>query len=130
MQKCASEDGVLVHYQRTSEAPTGTCAVLVNGGERSLVANLGAANSFTAHHLESSESQEIISRSKIIYISGFFLTVSVDAIMITAKHAVENNKLFCMNLSAPFLIDFFEDQMAATMPFCDIVFGNESEVIS
>lgn len=30
---------------------SGTCAVLVNGGERSLVANLGAANTFTPDHL-------------------------------------------------------------------------------
>lgn len=32
-----------------------------------------------------------------------------------------------MNLSAPFLIQFFGDQMAATMPYTDFVFGNESE---
>ena len=127
LQSCASDDGVLVHYQRTTEHPTGTCAVLVNGGERSLVANLGAANSFTASHLDSKTSEEIIDRSKIIYISGFFLTVSVDAIMKTATHCVENNKIFCMNLSAPFLIEFFGNQMAETMPYCDIVFGNESE---
>lgn len=31
--------------------PPGTCAVLVRDGERSLVANLGAANKFTADHL-------------------------------------------------------------------------------
>lgn len=32
-----------------------------------------------------------------------------------------------MNLSAPFLIQFFGEQMAKTMPYCDYVFGNESE---
>ena len=32
-----------------------------------------------------------------------------------------------MNLSAPFLIQFFGEQMAAAMPYTDIVFGNESE---
>ena len=32
-----------------------------------------------------------------------------------------------MNLSAPFLIQFFGDQMASVMPFTDFVFGNESE---
>jgi len=127
LQSCASEDGVLVHYQRNGSTPTGTCAVLVNGGERSLVANLAAANTFHASHLDSAASQEIINRSKIIYVTGFFLTVSVDAILKLATHAVENNKIFTMNLSAPFLIEFFADQMAATLPFCDIVFANESE---
>lgn len=127
LQKKASEDGVLVHYQRTTESPTGTCAVLVNGGERSLVANIGAANNFTVSHLETETSQEIINRAKVVYIAGFFLTVSIDSILKIATSAVENNKIFTMNLSAPFLIDFFGDQMAAAMPFCDIVFGNESE---
>lgn len=99
----------------------------MNGGERSLVANIGAANNFTVSHLETETSQEIINRAKVVYIAGFFLTVSIDSILKIATSAVENNKIFTMNLSAPFLIDFFGDQMAAAMPFCDIVFGNESE---
>lgn len=32
-----------------------------------------------------------------------------------------------MNLSAPFLVQFFGDQMASVLPYCDFVFGNESE---
>jgi len=47
--------------------------------------------------------------------------------LVVAKHAAENNKVFCMNLSAPFLIQFFGDQMATMMPYCDFLFGNESE---
>ena len=39
----------------------------------------------------------------------------------------ENNKTFCINLSAPFLIQFFGEQMNSIMPYCDFVFGNESE---
>lgn len=127
LERCAKDDGVLVHYQKNPEAATGTCAVLVNGGERSLVANLAAANTFTASHLETPESKEMIKRAQIYYISGFFLTVSVDAIFQIAKHSVEEAKIFAMNLSAPFLIQFFGDQMAATMPYTDFVFGNESE---
>ena len=38
----------------------------------------------------------------------------------------ENNKIFCMNLSAPFLIQFC-DQMAECMPYTDYIFANESE---
>lgn len=107
--------------------PTGTCAVLINGGERSLVANLGAANTFSSSHLDTSEAKEIVARAQIFYISGFFLTVSVDSILSVAKHAVDEGKIFAMNLSAPFLIQFFADQMAATMPYTDFVFANESE---
>jgi len=46
LKNCAKEDGVYVHYMEDEEAATGTCAVLVSGGERSLCANLAAANNF------------------------------------------------------------------------------------
>lgn len=127
LEQKAVEDGVKVLYQKCDGVPTGTCAVLVNGGERSLVANIGAANSFTATHLDTPEAKEAIALSQIVYISGFFLTVSVDSIDILAKHCVANGKIFTMNLSAPFLIQFFGDQMAAAMPFTDYIFANESE---
>lgn len=126
-EKCAQEDGVRVIYQKNPDVPTGTCAVLVHGGERSLVANLAAANTFSASHLDTAEAKEAIEQAQIYYISGFFLTVSVDAILTVAKHAVANNKIFAINLSAPFLIQFFGDQMAAVVPYADFVFGNESE---
>lgn len=77
--------------------------------------------------MQSEEAKEAINRSKIIYSSGFFLTVSVESMLVVAKHAAENSKVFCMNLSAPFLIQFFGDQMATMMPYCDFLFGNESE---
>lgn len=127
LETCARNDGVLVHYQKTPGIATGTCAVLINGGERSLVANLAAANTFSPSHLESSESTEIIGNAKIYYISGFFLTVSVDSILAIAKHSVVNNKTFCLNLSAPFVVQFFGDQLSAVLPYADFVFANESE---
>jgi adenosine kinase len=46
LKDCAKADGVYVHYMEDEEAATGTCAVLVSGGERSLCANLAAANNF------------------------------------------------------------------------------------
>ena len=62
--------------------------------------------------------------------TSFFLTVSVDSIMTLAKDAEANNKVFTMNLSAPFLIQVppFWEGMQKCMPYCDFVFGNESEV--
>jgi adenosine kinase len=121
------KDGVNVIYQKNPAVPTGTCAVLINGGERSLVANLAAANTFSATHLETPEAKRAIELAHIVYVSGFFLTVSVESILTVARHAVQNNRIFAMNLSAPFLIQFFGDQMAAVLPYADFVFGNESE---
>jgi adenosine kinase len=126
-EKCASQDGVNVAYQKHATVPTGTCAVLVHGGERSLIANLAAANTFSVDHLDVARSMDVVQAARIIYVTGFFLTVSVETILRLAKHSVENNKTFVFNLSAPFLIQFFADQMASVMPYADFVFGNEVE---
>ena len=128
MKDKAVSDGVNVQYMVTEDAPTGTCAVLVTeDGERSLIANLAAANLFKADHLTTEASKSVIDNSSIFYITGFFLTVSCEAIDIIGKECVAKNKTLCMNLSAPFLIQFFGDQMTAAMPYVDIMFGNETE---
>jgi adenosine kinase len=127
LEDCAAADGVLVHYMKDEATPTGTCAVLVKGGERSLIANLAAANNFKPSHLETEESKAIYESASVYYIAGFFLTVSVDSLKIVAEHALANNKTFCLNLSAPFIIDFFGDQVATALEYADYLFCNESE---
>eukprot|EP00903_Cladosiphon_okamuranus_P010813 g10215.t1 len=124
---CTKEDGVEAHYYVDDKAPTGTCAVLVNSGDRSLVANLAAANNFVPSHLDTEQAKAMVDSARFYYIASFFLTVSVDSILQIAKPAAESGKVLAMNLSAPFLIQFFGDQMAAVLPYCDFVFGNESE---
>merc|ERR1739849_13007 len=63
LETCASNDGVATHYMKDS-LPTGTCAVLVKGGERSLIANLAAANNFEKSHLETNESKVMYERAR------------------------------------------------------------------
>ena len=46
METAAKADGVDVRYFVDATTPSGTCAVAVKGGERSLVANLAAANNY------------------------------------------------------------------------------------
>lgn len=127
LEDCAAADGVKVHYMKDESTPTGTCAVLVKGGERSLVANLAAANNFKPSHLETPEARAIYESASVYYIAGFFLTVSVDSLKIVAEHALANGKTFCLNLSAPFIIDFFADQVATALEYADYLFCNESE---
>lgn len=60
LKTCATRDGVAVYYRVDENLATGTCAVLVRHGERSLVANLAAANAYTLAHLtETSEVQGV-----------------------------------------------------------------------
>jgi sugar/nucleoside kinase (ribokinase family) len=50
---------------------TGTCAVLLteNGANRSLCANLAAANLFTKHHIEIPENRKFIDEADFFYIT-------------------------------------------------------------
>jgi adenosine kinase len=127
MRASVTVDGLTVHYQEEPKEKTGTCAVLVTDKERSLVADLAAANHYSKKHYDTAEVQQVVNQVKVIYVTGFFLTVSPETIMHMAFHAYQHNKVFMLNLSAPFLIDFFYDRMAAVLPFVDVVFGNEHE---
>jgi len=127
LTKSAQADGVMTLYQTTDAHPTGTCAVCVHEKERSLVANLGAANHYQPEHLDQPDVEQVWKNAKIYYSAGFFLTVSPPALMKIAKHANETGKYLCMNLSAPFITQFFTEPLLAALPYCDIMFGNESE---
>jgi len=126
LKKKAEEGGTQVAYHVDEATPTGTCAVLITGKDRCLVTSLGAANNYKETHLNE-VGMPIVEAAKIYYISGFFLTVSCPSIDIVGKHASANNKIFTMNLAAPFITMFFKDQLLAAMPYVDILFGNESE---
>lgn len=96
-------------YQINGDHPTGKCAVLITGQDRSLVTKLDAANHFTVDHLE--PNWPVVEKASAFYSSGFFLTVCPDAMVKVAKYAVENKKTFALNLSAPFLPQFFSEPM-------------------
>merc|ERR1711923_680239 len=104
----AKEAGVNVQYQISTEFPTGRCAVLITGQDRSLVTKLDAANHFTTAHLEDKDNWAMVEAAKVFYSSGFFLTVSPDSMLKVAEHAGTTGKHFAMNLSAPFLCQFFK----------------------
>ncbi|CAN7037010.1 unnamed protein product [Brassica oleracea var. botrytis] len=127
MKKDATAAGVNVHYYEDESAPTGTCGVCVVGGERSLIANLSAANCYKVEHLKKPENWALVEKAKFYYIAGFFLTVSPESIQLVSEHAAANNKVFTMNLSAPFICEFFKDAQEKFLPYMDFVFGNETE---
>lgn len=126
LEDCAHAAGLNVQFQYTKDAPTGTCGVLITGHHRSLCANLAAANNFTIDHLEKPENQVHLQNAEFFYVSGFFLTVSPPSILAVARHALEFNKMFMFNLSAPFLSQFFKDPLMQVLPYVDILFGNET----
>jgi len=119
--------GVVTHYYVDDKKVTGTCAVLITNKERSLCTNLGAANNYKKDHIESPTLQKVVEKAQLFYATGYFLTVSPDTLVHLGEHAVKTNKPFLFNLAAPFVIQFFSEQMNKVLPYIDIIFSNEDE---
>ncbi|KAK7112598.1 uncharacterized protein [Littorina saxatilis] len=119
--------GVNVKFQFTDKQPTGTCGVICTGSNRSLIANLAAANCFTEDHLDEPSNWKLVEKAQFFYTAGFPLTVSPTSMLRLAKHAKETGKTYCMNLSAPFLCSVFKEPMMKVIPYVDYLFCNESE---
>jgi len=50
------------------------------------------------------EHWSLVEAARVIYSAGFFITVSPESIMAAAQHCAEHDKIYCMNLSAPFIM--------------------------
>lgn len=129
LKRAAASDNLTTLYYETDEAATGTCAVLVVERERSLIANLAAAEKYKIDWTKSEPVAKAMNEAKIFYIAGFVLTHSADSIMHVAAHAAETGKIMTMNTSAPFLFQVppFLAAFKEAWEYLDIIFGNESE---
>jgi adenosine kinase len=124
----ALKAGVQTHYFVSKKHHTGRCAVVVKDRERSLVADLAAANDYSHDHFLSNEIQDLVKSAHIFYSAGFFLTVSPQTIVEVGKHVLANeNKVLAINLAAGFIINFFWDALNSVLPYADFVIGNEDE---
>lgn len=123
LRDAATKDGLRTEYLEDPDTPTGLCAVLITGTERSLITDLLAANNYKIDHLRRSEIWQLVEDAKFYYTAGFFLTVSPPSAMLIADHAAKNNKVFAMNLSAPFISQFFTKPLDELLPYVDILFG-------
>ncbi|KAI7867599.1 Ribokinase-like protein [Spinellus fusiger] len=132
MQAAAVKDGLATRYMVIKEAPTGTCAVLINDDNRSLIANLAAAEKFQLSHVEKPENWALVEAAQYFYSAGFFITHDggYASSLAFSKHASENNKIYTTNLSAPFISMFFKDRLDAVLFNTDILFGNEDEALT
>lgn len=53
------------------------------------------------------------------------MTVCFETVLELAQIAHQRNKLFMMNLSAPFICLVYAKQQMQVMPYVDIIFGND-----
>ncbi|KAF1793080.1 Ribokinase-like [Phytophthora cactorum] len=85
-----SVDGINVSYLENDDFKTGMSAVCV-------------------HKLKLS--QEIINTGLFFYSAGFHFTVFPTTVMTLVNRAKKNNKVFLINLSVPFKVEFLKDPL-------------------
>ncbi|EMD94804.1 hypothetical protein COCC4DRAFT_33861 [Bipolaris maydis ATCC 48331] len=127
LEKISADAGVKTEYLYDEKTPTGRCGVVITGHNRSLCTDLAAANNYKLEHLKQDHIWKQVENAKVFYVGGFHLTVCVPAIKALAEEAASKNKQFILNLSAPFISQFFKDPLDEVIPYVDILIGNETE---
>ncbi|XP_060533196.1 uncharacterized protein LOC132706106 isoform X1 [Cylas formicarius] len=109
---------------------TGRCAALISvGGKyRSLVTDLGAGGTFRPEDLNDNL-WETINKCTMIYISAFFLNVSVEVTELLIRHFKRAGKKVAVNLGAEFLCRLHPGNVRYMVENADIVFGNVKELL-
>ena len=129
LQDLVEADGVMTAFAVQPQLPTGHCIALVRGAERTLAANLGAANSYQVSHLWSGDNQASLHHAKVIYVEGYFLSHSPETAMELALFAEKNKKTFVFNLCGEYVCEDIKyvENVLKILPHIDIIFGNRSE---
>ena len=129
LEAMVTKDGVQTAFAKHSDLPTGHCIALVSGAERTLCANLGAANMYQPRHLWTKKNTNILRNTKVIYVEGFFLAHSFEASMELATFAQKNKITFVFNLCVEYVCEniSYVKNVLEILPFIDIMFGNRSE---
>ncbi|EIW87306.1 Ribokinase-like protein [Coniophora puteana RWD-64-598 SS2] len=120
-------EGLTEAYLVKKGEKTGACAVVITGHHRSLVTTLRAAEKFEKSHLSSPEVAPLVDGAKVYYVEGFFLTHGTESVLELSKKASAASKVFVLNLSAPFIPQFFHAQLQSVLPYVDFIIANESE---
>ncbi|KAK4948781.1 adenosine kinase [Elasticomyces elasticus] len=125
LEKANKEAGLKTCYRYDEEQPTGRCGVVITGHNRSMCTDLAAANCYKIEHLK--ENWELVEQANTYFVGGYHLTVCVPAALALAEEAAKKDKTFFLSLSAPFIPQFFKDQVDQCLPYTDYLIGNETE---
>ena len=129
LETLVNKDGVLTSFAKHQDLPTGHCIALVDGAERTLCANLGAATKYDTSDLWNSANITMLQNTKVIYVEGYFLAHSFETTMELATFAQRNQITFVFNLCGEYVCEdiTYVENVLKILPFVDIMFGNRSE---
>lgn len=103
----------------------------MHGHLRTMVANVGAAQSITLDHIK--QNKEIIRQmeeAKLIYIEGYFLNKRENIGRYIADFCKERRKLLAYNISGSYICKEVPETVAYLARKCDMIFGNREEYAS
>ncbi|KAL4919415.1 Ribokinase-like protein [Aspergillus aurantiobrunneus] len=130
LKETCKQAGVHTEYRVDDVQPTGKCGVIITGHNRSMCTHLAAANEYKIEHLKQPHIWSLVEKAQFYYVGGYHLTVSVPAIQALGEEAAAKNKVFMLSLSAPFIPQFFKDQLDTVLPYTDYTFCNETEALA
>ena len=125
-----AEAGLRAEYRVDESQPTGRCGVIITEQNRSMCTHLAAANEYKLEHLQSPSIWPLAQKARVLYVGGYHLTVCAAAALALAAEAARENKAFAMGLSAPFVPQFFREQVDRCAPYWDYVLMNEAEAVA
>lgn len=104
--------------------------MLINGLNRSMVANLGAASLFSEDWMDEEENACALERAQYFYFTGFFLAVCPPVVERVARMCSESNRLMILNFSAVFVLQMQRVSLGNVIQYVDIVISNKEEAIA
>ncbi|MFA6572247.1 MAG: adenosine kinase [Bacteroidota bacterium] len=111
------------------ENPTGTCLVLITpDAERTMLTSLGASAKINTSNI----SEELIKKSKWIYIEGYLFSQqeSTDAVLEAVRLAKKFGTKVSVTFSDVFITNNFNSALKEVVSQSDLVFCNEAEVFN
>lgn len=124
------ECGINTRYKYVDDQPTGLCYICLTGVKRSLVTKLGAAQNTVLDLLQRPENWELVEKAKYFYVEAYSVANRFDEMLMIARHALQHNKVFAMNLSCPYLSSKFKEKLIDALPYVDLLFGSEPEALA
>ncbi|XP_037091488.1 adenosine kinase-like [Pollicipes pollicipes] len=121
------DDGVDIRYVVHEEMATGRSVNLVRGTDRSLVADLGAANFCRPDRVFVPDNLALLTSATYVYVEGFFVTHDPETAMQVARFCSDAGKQLVFSLSGTYVCQEHTDAICQMLPHVTFLFGHVTE---
>jgi len=125
---CEAE-GIIPLVSLSSEKPTGVVINIKHRKAWCQFINRGASKDYTIDHLRF-QIWNLVERCHAVYTTAGFVLNNPIAVTNLAQHCVREGKTFFFDLTAPFILRYFTDQVKDILPFVHYLFCNREEILT